>query len=353
VDDKNGDAWLNAAQCAARTGVTVRALRIYESHGLIEPLRGENGWRHYGRKEVIRLNNIALLKAAGLTLTQIGNVFDAGEPCLSDLLHQQIETWKRRKEEVEAGLTFTETMLKRLQSRQSLSIDELCQMVKYFGLSNLGVVIDDHVPVQEQRRWNDWWTNHADATADVAAYTEVHKIEVLLPMIALMRAGADPSSPQVQDLIALENRLMTRYGIREAAVQASDAAPLAGSKMTEIARDMTKEAEQYQEEAVQISIGLTSGLSEFNMAARLQSPLYQMLQDMCREFAKLHETPRGPSAPRLDAAVERFRKLCHDYDLGKPEVYARWCRILEPGWAADCGNDPRAVWNFIVQALEP
>ena len=63
--------WLNAADCAARTGLTIRALRVYEREGLLKPGRAANGWRRYGPDDLLRLNTISVLKALGLTLAQI------------------------------------------------------------------------------------------------------------------------------------------------------------------------------------------------------------------------------------------------------------------------------------------
>src|SRR5690348_15051292 len=63
--------WLTAAECALRTGLTVRALRVYESYGLITPGRSAAGWRRYGAQELLKLNEIGLLKILGLTLNQI------------------------------------------------------------------------------------------------------------------------------------------------------------------------------------------------------------------------------------------------------------------------------------------
>jgi MerR family regulatory protein len=54
---KSGGAF-RAAECARRTGLTVRALRLYERLGLIKPARSTSGWRLYGRRELVRLNAI-------------------------------------------------------------------------------------------------------------------------------------------------------------------------------------------------------------------------------------------------------------------------------------------------------
>ena len=66
--------FLSAAECARRTGLTVRALRIYERQGLIKPARSGKGWRLYGPSELQRLNIIVTLKAFGMTLAPIGPI---------------------------------------------------------------------------------------------------------------------------------------------------------------------------------------------------------------------------------------------------------------------------------------
>jgi MerR family transcriptional regulator, thiopeptide resistance regulator len=96
---------LTAAECAARTGLTVRALRVYEEYGLISPQRTASGWRSYGRDDLIRLNTITLLKSAGLALAQIRTVTQLTDvdPSLQHVLEVQIETWKAKQAEAERG----------------------------------------------------------------------------------------------------------------------------------------------------------------------------------------------------------------------------------------------------------
>jgi len=91
--------WLSAADCASRTGLTARALRVYEEFGLIAPRRSAGGWRQYGPHDLMKLNAIALLKPAGLSLAQIGEVTcsNAGEPTLRQILAIQLDTWNRRR----------------------------------------------------------------------------------------------------------------------------------------------------------------------------------------------------------------------------------------------------------------
>lgn len=124
--------WLSAADCASRTGLTARALRVYEEFGLIAPRRSAGGWRQYGPHDLMKLNTIALLKTAGLSLAQIGEVTcrSAGEPTLQQILAIQLDTWKRRRADAERGLAIAEAALNRLRADQSLSVDELCNLIR-------------------------------------------------------------------------------------------------------------------------------------------------------------------------------------------------------------------------------
>jgi len=55
--------FLNASEAARRLGVSVKALRLYEERGLVAPLRTAAGWRAYGPEEMVRLAELAALRA--------------------------------------------------------------------------------------------------------------------------------------------------------------------------------------------------------------------------------------------------------------------------------------------------
>jgi len=65
-------------ELAEAAGTTPRALRHYEQAGLISSERASNGYRVYDERAVVRVRNIRLLLAAGLTLDDV-RVF---LPCL-------------------------------------------------------------------------------------------------------------------------------------------------------------------------------------------------------------------------------------------------------------------------------
>jgi DNA-binding transcriptional MerR regulator len=127
--------WLTAAECALRTGLTVRALRVYENYGLISPGRTPAGWRHYGARELLKLNEISLLKVLGLTLNQIRDLARRpSSPTLRQLLELQLGTWTQRRAEAERGQTISQTALQQLQTGRSLSVEELCSLIRSFEM---------------------------------------------------------------------------------------------------------------------------------------------------------------------------------------------------------------------------
>lgn len=67
-------------QIAAMAGVSVRTLHHYDAIGLLTPAgTGENGYRIYGRAELLRLQQILFHKEVGFRLSEIGAILDDPE----------------------------------------------------------------------------------------------------------------------------------------------------------------------------------------------------------------------------------------------------------------------------------
>ncbi|MER8827104.1 MerR family transcriptional regulator [Mesorhizobium sp. M0938] len=91
--------FLNASEAAGRLGVSAKALRLYEQHGLIAPIRTAAGWRAYGPVEMGRAAEIAALRALGFSLAQVARVSKGDsqgmEPALA--AHQAVLEDRLRK----------------------------------------------------------------------------------------------------------------------------------------------------------------------------------------------------------------------------------------------------------------
>jgi DNA-binding transcriptional MerR regulator len=67
-------------QVARLSGVSVRTLHHYDEVGLLKPASvGANGYRYYGREELLRLQQILFHRELGFSLEEIGRTLDAAD----------------------------------------------------------------------------------------------------------------------------------------------------------------------------------------------------------------------------------------------------------------------------------
>ena len=69
---------MRIGELAAKSGVSVRALRYYEEQGLLEANRSASGQRHYRESSADRVRLIQMLYAAGLSSRTIAELL----PCV-------------------------------------------------------------------------------------------------------------------------------------------------------------------------------------------------------------------------------------------------------------------------------
>lgn len=66
--------FLSPSDAAKQLGVSMKALRLYEEHGLLAPARTAAGWRAYGPEQMARAAEIVALRALKLTLNEVARV---------------------------------------------------------------------------------------------------------------------------------------------------------------------------------------------------------------------------------------------------------------------------------------
>ncbi len=121
---------LTAAQCAKRTGLTVRALRLYEQAGLIRPRRTGKNWRLYGAREIVRLNEILALKRLGFSLQSIARLLAGQEPDLGHVLSMQNLALREQLSCTQQSLAIVDALRTKVAAGDILSIDELLKLAK-------------------------------------------------------------------------------------------------------------------------------------------------------------------------------------------------------------------------------
>ena len=128
------DSPLSPAETAKRFGISIKALRLYEQHGLLKPLRTANGstgaaWRVYGSDQIARLHQILALKRLGLSLGQIGEL-QAGADSLDSILAVQERVLTQDRERITRALALIRKARTKLVSGDVLSIDDLATLTQ-------------------------------------------------------------------------------------------------------------------------------------------------------------------------------------------------------------------------------
>src|ERR1700758_1954268 len=128
------DSYLSPAETAKRFGISIKALRLYERHGLLKPLRTANGstgaaWRVYGSDQIARLHQILALKRLGLSLGQIGELL-AGADASDAILAVQERVLAKDRERITRALALIRKARVKLASGDILSIDDLATLTQ-------------------------------------------------------------------------------------------------------------------------------------------------------------------------------------------------------------------------------
>lgn len=125
-----------------KTGVSRKAIRYYESIGLIQPPeRGRNNYRQYTEADVERLRFIAGARSLGFSLSDVGEILAARDhniaPC-----RQVLDTIDARLQDIDMRiatlLDLRETLRQLRQAGAALRLDDvlgencICYLVKTY-----------------------------------------------------------------------------------------------------------------------------------------------------------------------------------------------------------------------------
>ena len=177
---------------AARTGLTVRTLHHYDAIGLLTPSgRTEAGYRLYTDRDIVRLEQIVLLRGIGLSLTEIGEVLAGSPDELRHALAVHADNARRRVREQQTLADRLDHMVERLRTHRLASVDEALSTIqivyvleKYFDDEQMDAVRD-----------------HArELGADVINAAQAEWPRLIGAVRHEMREGAPPDAPQVLEL---------------------------------------------------------------------------------------------------------------------------------------------------------
>jgi DNA-binding transcriptional MerR regulator len=349
---KDGPDWLSAAECASRTGLTVRALRVYEREGLINPPRSAKGWRRYGTAELTRLNTIVILKALGLTLAQIKAVLADNPPTLLRLLQVHVESWKEKRAAADRALTLLEAARARLNGQQTLSIDELCDLIKRLETNRsvamksptalVRELINENTTPEEERVWSTWWAQNPDDMSATQAYLK--EMEVLrAESQQLMDQGEDPGSPAMEEVLRRHDELLLRYSMRERNLRQVAWNREATEKWIGIGIKMRRQADE----------GRGAKQADFWAAAIGKRPQARAVLEVLLQIRQLMKTQTDPTSGEFDEPVTRLRAICNEYSLGDTLTLVTWTRFVGRLYAPYTSQESFAAeWELAERAVK-
>lgn len=129
---KRGNEVMTIGDLAARTGLSVSAIRFYEEKGLVQPFRTSGGQRRFLRSDIRRLSFALIAQQLGLTLPEIAKELaglpEGRTPTQSD--------WKRISKTVHKVLDARIAELKRTRDVLDNCIGCGCLSLKRCALYN-------------------------------------------------------------------------------------------------------------------------------------------------------------------------------------------------------------------------
>lgn len=205
---KPGQSRLYRAQEFAEfAGVTVRALHHYDRLGLLKPsYRSEAGYRLYSERDLLRLEQIVVLKFLGLPLKSIGKLLSQSSDELPDTLRRQHSVLVDKRFELVRAIEAIKAARQALELSDEPDWALFTQIIRRIAMQNdadwaskyysdtARVKVEDRKslwsPELQERVTRDWNDLFRDIEASL---------------------GEDPASPKAQALAARWRNLVGEF----------------------------------------------------------------------------------------------------------------------------------------------
>jgi|SRR5579859_4811848 len=183
---------LTIGRIAAGTGMSAKALRLYEQRGLLQPTaHSPSGYRLYGPEALERLMQIALLKRAGFSLAEIGLLLARDVHKAAEVLTTRIAVLEKDLTAKSKALDSLRLAARRLGSASTLNVDELLESIAM--TDTLKVELTDAERAELLQR--------AEKLGE-AGMQEAQQAwpKLIAEVKAAMAAGTPPTDPKVVDM---------------------------------------------------------------------------------------------------------------------------------------------------------
>lgn len=195
-------------QLSALSGVSVRTLHHYDKLGLLKPeKRSEAGYRFYGRKELLRLQQILFYRELEFPLEKIKELLDDPDFDLIQSLKFHREELKRRSTRLKQLLVTVDKTIVELKNKKQMITDQ--ELYSGFEAGQ-----GEAYRAEASEKWSDDEVAATEERLRKLSKTEWETIkqqgENNAAKIALL-TDLDPSSAEVQEAIAEHYRFIGNF----------------------------------------------------------------------------------------------------------------------------------------------
>jgi MerR family transcriptional regulator, thiopeptide resistance regulator len=186
-------------QLANVAGVSVRTLHHYDHIGLLKPSSyAPNGYRHYGEREAVLLQQILFFRELGFSLKEIGAILSRPDFDVRLALESHRTMLRKKAGHIAVLLETVDKTIKHLEGERDMKINEY-----YEGLS------DDQIEEyrkEARQRWGADVVNESESRVmqmgkDGFAAQQTRGEAIFKAMAGLLPKG--PASPEVQEQVRL------------------------------------------------------------------------------------------------------------------------------------------------------
>ncbi|WRS29295.1 TipAS antibiotic-recognition domain-containing protein [Actinomycetaceae bacterium MB13-C1-2] len=135
-------------------GVTSRTLRHYDDIGLVTPSRvGNNGYRHYDEKALVRLQRVLLLRQLGLRLSQIADVLER-EVDEASVLMTHLSVLRQEQNRLTRQVAAVEHTIRSLKRKETLMAET---MFDGFNHTQYKDEVEERWGADSYAKSDAWW----------------------------------------------------------------------------------------------------------------------------------------------------------------------------------------------------
>ncbi|MGA7966707.1 MAG: MerR family transcriptional regulator [Gammaproteobacteria bacterium] len=184
--------FLRIGEVTERTGVSTKALRLYEKRGLLNPaMHSAAGYRLYDRDSLHRLMQIVLLKRGGFSLAEIGVLLARDSDAGTRVLANRIVALEREVSVKTQSLDALRTMAERLGSAVFIDVNELTRAIRMNTHLDLKLTDTERKTMRERAE---------ELGEQGMAKAQQAWTDLIEEVRAAMEAGMPPDDPTVRNL---------------------------------------------------------------------------------------------------------------------------------------------------------